>query len=132
MKKGFTLIELLAVITIIAIIALIATPLVNNFIVNGQKNSFLDSVNGIVRTVELDNSSMDYMPADYEITNGVIKNKNTGGTLKSEGGADESGNISINSDGKISYAIHNNRWCVTKDYTGNRNIKEYIGNCEIS
>lgn len=111
-RKGFTLIELLAIIVLLAIVALIATPQILRLIENGQKNSFLRSVEGIVRTVRLDNSKNEYFSDNYTITNGIIKNS-SGSIIKHEGGKNENGTVSIDGDGKISYAIHNGKWCTT-------------------
>ena len=113
-RKGFTLIELIAIVVLIAVIALITTPQILKVIENGQKSTFLDSVNGIVRTVQLDNSKNEFLSGSYIVTNGIIKDS-SGNTLKHEGGKDENGTISVDESGKISYAIHNNKWCVTKN-----------------
>lgn len=51
-KKAFTLIELLAVIVILAIIALIVTVSVNKLIDNARKETYKESVRGIIRAGE--------------------------------------------------------------------------------
>ena len=52
-KQGFTLIELLAVIVILAIIALIATPMVLNTIDKAKEGAFEQTINGVVKAVDL-------------------------------------------------------------------------------
>ena len=128
-KRGFTLVELIAIIVIIAIIALITTPQVIKIIENGRKNTFLDSVNGIVRVVQLDSSKSDYESRTYTVENGIIKDE-SGNTLKSEGGSNENGTISIDSNGDMSYAIHNDKWCaVLEGSSKERVVSEYNGSC---
>ena len=51
-KKGFTLIELLAVIVILAIIALIVAPKISKIIDNTKKETFKESVLGMIRSGE--------------------------------------------------------------------------------
>ena len=124
-RKGFTLIELLAIIVLLAIVALIATPQILRLIENGQKNSFLRSVEGIVRTVRLDNSKNEYFSDNYTITNGIIKNS-SGSIIKHEGGKNENGIVSIDEDGKVSYTIYDGKWIANKNYdTEEMDVKNY-------
>ena len=51
-KKGFTLVEVLAVIILLGLIAAILIPNYNKTIENSRKNSFKESLNGLVRTIE--------------------------------------------------------------------------------
>lgn len=129
-EKGFTLIELLAVIVLLAIVALIATPQILRLIEEAQKNSFIRSVEGIVRTVRLDNSKNDYFAENYTVTNGVIQNQK-GKVIKHEGGRQENGMITIDSRGTVNYAIHNARWCATMGYD-NSYVTDYNGKCSVA
>ena len=52
-KQGFTLIELLAVIVILAVIAVIAVPMVLNTIEKARKGAFEQTINGVVKAVDL-------------------------------------------------------------------------------
>ena len=52
-KKAFTLIELLAVIIILAIISLIVTISIGRLIDNARKETYKESVRGIIRSAEL-------------------------------------------------------------------------------
>ena len=52
-KKAFTLIELLAVIVILAIISLIVTVSIGRLIDNARKETYKESVRGIIRSAEL-------------------------------------------------------------------------------
>ena len=52
-KKAFTLIELLAVIVILAIIALIVTISIGRLLDNAKKETFKESVIGVLRSAEL-------------------------------------------------------------------------------
>ena len=49
-KNGFTLIELLAVIVVLAVVALITVPVVLNVIERVRKESYKDSVYGIMES----------------------------------------------------------------------------------
>lgn len=88
-KKGFTLIELLAVIVVLAIIMVIATQQVNATIVKARTNSYIETMEMVVRTAKLImadpnsggsfddaslNTNLDYDSSEYTInvTNGVI------------------------------------------------------------
>ena len=52
--KGFTLIELLSVIIIIGVIALIVTPVIIGVIRKQEKNTFEESIHGILKAIEID------------------------------------------------------------------------------
>lgn len=130
-KKGFTVLELLAVVIIIGMIAMISVPIVLTSLNSGKKNVFSDSVDGIIRAVELDNAKKDFKENTYQVENGSVINQNTKEKLTVEGGKEETGIISISEDGTIVYAIHNGTWCAVKtDQTRERIIKDYVeGEC---
>ena len=85
-KNGFTLIELLAVIVILAIITAIATPIILSIIDDARKDTFLRSVELVISTTNIDV-------------------KNTQGMY---------GNILYDTDGKVQYAVYNDKYCVIK------------------
>ena len=78
-KKGFTLIELLAVIVVLAIIMVIATQQVNNTIKKSRANTFVESMQTVVKsakmvwaqenklTEESLKKEVDLSEADYEL-----------------------------------------------------------------
>ena len=65
-KKGFTLIELLATIIILSVIALIAVPIVINVIDKAKKASFEQSLNSIVKAVDI-------YQVKEEVTSGITE-----------------------------------------------------------
>ena len=71
-RKGFTLIELLAVIVILAILAVLVTPMVNDTINNAKQKTFKNTVEGMIRSIQLDASDKDYSAAKYTVADGVI------------------------------------------------------------
>ena len=127
-KNAFTLIELLAVIVILAIIALIATPIILGIVEDAKRDAFLRSVEMVVSTTDLDINTKPYTNTyTYTINDGDISNldrpiKNTKGM---------NGTIKYKSEGKVSYAIHNDKWCVVNEF-GITNITNYEGRCAIS
>ncbi len=60
-KKGFTLIELIRVIILLGVIGVITVPVVKKIINNTKKESFKDSVYGIVEAVDLYYSEQDML-----------------------------------------------------------------------
>ncbi len=51
-KKGFTLVEVLAVIILLGLIAVIIIPNYNKSVEKSKKESFEQSLNGLVRSIE--------------------------------------------------------------------------------
>ena len=112
-KKGFTLIELLAVIVILAIIAVIATPIITGIIENSKKASFERSAEGVVEATKFDiPEKLTEAGYTYEFENGEI---DLGENVKVNNAKNLSGTIKYNKDGEVSYAIHNDKWCVIKN-----------------
>ncbi len=110
-KKGFTLIELLAVIVILAVIALIATPIVLSILTKVRKSAFQDSAYGMMESAKAEYSEAildgENMPTFFEYPFDNLKF--TG--MKPKGGM-----ISIDKNGNIAIAIHNNEWCASKGF----------------
>ena len=112
MKKenAFTLIELLAVIVILGITAVIATPLAINVIEDAKKNSFKNTAYGLIDAVKLQyaenylNGNTSELFYTFPDTTG----------LSFSGESPDGGTIRLTSDGKISLAIYNNKWCAVK------------------
>ena len=131
-RKGFTLIELLAVIVILAIIAVIATPIITNIIEDSKKAAFNRSVEGIIKGLEFDVAfKLDDNGYTYTITDGDIEELE-GSNISISNTKGYSGTVRYDSDANVSYAIHNDKWCVIK--VGNDiNTIDYVeGECVIS
>lgn len=113
-KNGFTLVELLAVLIILAIISVIAVPLVLNLIERQQKNTFKESIYGMLRSckISLVTEGFEY-PAVYTYSNGRLLNPN-GKDIKIQGKIiDGMGTITYSTDTIIEVAIKNDKWCAT-------------------
>ena len=115
-NKGFTLIELLAVIVILAIIALIAVPVVMNIIGKANKSAFKDSAYGLLKAGE-----SYYTSELLEDVQGITEDKvftfpNNIEGLEFKGSKPTSGSMTVRKDGKVSMAISNGKYCVTKGF----------------
>ena len=128
MKKesGFTLVELLAVIIVMGIIAIIAVPNVNNIIKEQRKNTFDESIQGIIKSIKndvlnntsitssntkvrlykYDEGSLFLIKVDDIDTNEKINLK---GVIKNG-----TGYISTITGDDISMLIYNNEYCAVK------------------
>ena len=131
-NKGFTLIELLAVVVILGILALITTPIIIGVIDKSRKNAFEETVKGLIRAVDIDNDRQGYKPTNYKVIDGELyddKNKK----VDTNGGSNENGVLSTNSDGEILVSVNNGRWCATKDFSSNKiEIADYTdSNCKL-
>lgn len=132
-KKGFTLVELLAVIIILAIISVIATPLVLNLVENQKKNTFKESIYGILRSSKISLVSEGFTyPATYTYSNGVLLNPN-GKEIKIQGKIIEgSGTVIYSSDTLVQVAIKNDKWCATYHQPSSEvQVNILNGPCEI-
>ena len=105
-KKGFTLVELLAVLIILAVISLIATPIVMDLIEKQKKNTFKESIHGIIRSSKISLVSEGFTyPAVYTYNNGILLNPN-GQEVKLQGKIIEgTGQVVYSSDTIIQIAI---------------------------
>lgn len=52
-NKGFTLIEVLAVVIVLGVLASVSFPIIKNTISANRKKAFEESLNGVVRSIEL-------------------------------------------------------------------------------
>ncbi len=115
-EKGFTLIELLAVIIILSVIMVIAVPKVLDVINKSKEGAFIDSAYGISDSVKYyyfqNNMTGNY---NFEFENGKLKNNEE---LKYKGNSPDSGNLVINSDGKIKLAFYSDslNLCIKKEF----------------
>ena len=128
-KKGFTLIELLAVIVILAIIAVIATPIITGIIEDSKKASFERSAEGVVEATKFDiPEKLTEAGYTYEFENGEI---DLGENVKVNNAKNLSGTIKYNKDGEVSYAIHNEKWCVIKNNNETTTTAYEEGKCVL-
>ena len=128
-KKGFTLIELLAVIVILAIIAVIATPIITGIIEDSKKASFERSAEGVVEATKFDiPEKLTEAGYIYEFENGEI---DLGENVKVNNAKNLSGTIKYNKDGEVSYAIHNDKWCVIKNNNETTTTAYEEGKCVL-
>ena len=122
-KKGFTLIELLAVIMILAIISLIVGVTIGNVVDKARKQSFKETVYGIIRSSEnhigkyaLENNKLPEFPVEF-ICDGTVC---TDGTynLEFDGEVPLSGSIYVK-DNKTFEAVYlnNGSYCALGDKT---------------
>ena len=128
-NKGFTLIELLAVIVILAIIAVIATPIITGIIEDSKKASFERSAEGVVEATKFDiPEKLTEAGYTYEFENGEI---DLGENVKVNNAKNLSGTIKYNKDGEVSYAIHNDKWCVVKKNNETTTTEYEEGKCVL-
>ena len=128
-KKGFTLIELLAVIVILAIIAVIATPTITDLIEDSKKSSFEKNIEGVVEATKFDiTDKLTDNGYTYDIVDGTIEGLTENVKISNSKGIN--GAIQYNSDGEVSYAIHNDKWCVVKK-NDEVTTTEYNGECVL-
>lgn len=131
-SKGFTLIELLAVIVILAIIMTISVPQILKIIEDAKKVAFQNSVYGIVKAVELEYSKS-MLTGKHPDENGE-ESSSTGQSLNYKGNRPQNGKIIINSEGKITLALHDGTYCAEKGFNDAEVIitKKELGECKLS
>jgi prepilin-type N-terminal cleavage/methylation domain len=131
-KNGFTLIELLGVLIILAILALITIPLVTNSLQKAEKESFKNSIEGIIRTMKNNSDEYNYEEKIYLLENGVLTTTDGDGVkvkVKTNGGAEENGSFIIDEDGIIKGSANNGQWCAKKTKeTDQLQITDYLEN----
>ncbi len=118
-NKGFTLIELLAVIVILVIIMVIITPQVLKIIETAEKESFKNSVKGLMRIINLKHE--EYLmeednpeTLEFYYENGVESSNVEGLSLDYQGKRPEKGIIIITNEKEITLVLHNDKYCVFK------------------
>lgn len=126
-KRGFTLMEVLAVIVVLAVISFIAVPITLNLIEESRQNSFRNSTNGMIKSIE-----MYYVENAGTSESLDLGNKNTIETLDFTGKAPISGYAYITSDGIISILMYNDKYVSYRKYGEETvtvlNIKECVSN----
>lgn len=108
-KKGFTLVEVIAVIVLLGLIAVILIPNYNKTLENSRKNSFKESLNGLVRTIEnyVANNPNDVVRMKREYTNISAVDLEADNLNQLE-----SGYFMIDSNNHVVlYNIYNGRYC---------------------
>ena len=117
-RRGFTLIELLAVIVILAIIALIATPIVLKLIETSRKGAFARSAEGVLKASKLYYTSSLVENVDIEEITFKCNNIECISSEKSVklavDGNMGTGDVTITSDGKVSFELGNGTYCAEK------------------
>ena len=103
----------MAVIVILAIIAVIATPIITGIIEDSKKSSFERSAEGVVEATKFDiPDKLTDNGYTYDIVDGTIEGLTENVKISNSKGIN--GTIQYNSEGEVSYAIHNEKWCVVK------------------
>ena len=117
MRKGFTLIELLAVIVIIGLISVLIIPKVQNTLKESKQKTYEASTHALQR--EADNfyimkasKRTSFEGCTYDFTN----NANTCNGFEFTGEKPESGLLSINSEGEVSFALKFDEYCYSKSF----------------
>jgi len=129
-NKAFTLVELLATIVILGIILLIAIPNITKLTQNAKKETFENSVQGIIKAGNLYHSHREMMGKELEDVTFVFPNDISG--LEFEGKIPESGSMKITAGGEIALAISNGKYCATKGFKeAEITITKDIKNCVI-
>ena len=119
----------MAVIVILAIIAVIATPIITGIIEDSKKASFERSAEGVVEATKFDiPEKLTDSGYTYEFENGEI---DLGENVKVNNAKNLSGTIKYNKDGEVSYAIHNDKWCVIKNNNETTTTEYEEGKCVL-
>ena len=114
---------------ILAIIAVIATPIITGIIEDSKKASFERSAEGVVEATKFDiPEKLTETGYTYEFENGEI---DLGENVKINNAKNLSGTIKYNKDGEVSYAIHNDKWCVIKNNNETTTTEYEEGKCVL-
>ena len=114
---------------ILAIIAVIATPIITGIIEDSKKASFERSAEGVVEATKFDiPEKLTEAGYTYEFENGEI---DLGENVKVNNAKNLSGTIKYNKDGEVSYAIHNDKWCVIKKNNETTTTEYEEGKCVL-
>ena len=114
---------------ILAIIAVVATPIITGIIEDSKKASFERSAEGVVEATKFDiPEKLTEAGYTYEFENGEI---DLGENVKINNAKNLSGTIKYNKDGEVSYAIHNDKWCVIKNNNETTTTEYEEGKCVL-
>ena len=114
---------------ILAIIVVIATPIITGIIEDSKKASFERSAEGVVEATKFDiPEKLTEAGYIYEFENGEI---DLGENVKIGNAKNLSGTIKYNKDGEVSYAIHNDKWCVIKNNNETTTTAYEEGKCVL-
>ncbi len=130
-KRGFTLIELLAVIVILAIILLIIMPIILNIISDARKGAFEASARGIIKAAEND-CMVDLLNDEVSAKEISFSDYIASEEINFAGQGPKEGTIYVNEACEIAMAVHDEQWCVIKDYD-DTNITTFVyeGSCVL-
>lgn len=118
-KRGFTLIEFLAVVILLATIIVILIPIILRIAQKWRKNTFQDSIYGIVESAKI-------LYTESMLEGGLSENKKMSfkngkpKELLYKGEIPKGGEIELNPKGEIRLALHNKEWCAIKSFTENK------------
>ena len=123
-KKGFTLIELLAVIVILAIIALISVPIILNVVDTAKKGAFKDSGYGLLKAAENTYATNLLKGNQGDTTYTFVDGVDTSSTKLDFKGSKPKDGVIVVENGKVSMAIWNGKYCVSKQQDDTDNTIE--------
>lgn len=123
MKKGFTLIEVLAVIVILGLIALITTPIIFDVVENSRMNAFTRSVEEMKNVIDMDYNEYarsGIVEYKYENNKLICVMCDSGDDLELDftGEIDDAEGSFVNTDGKITLSVENDRYKATDNGSG--------------
>lgn len=133
-KKAFTLMELLAVIIVLGIITTIIAPKVVNMLDESEKNTYTNSVRGLIKAATYKYSNNDIKGIVNEDIVIDYSNKNNTKYLEYNGEPPEEGKIHITPLGDVSVAVKYGDYCYKKDYSSDEiTIQKYdVSNCDLT
>ena len=115
---------------ILAIIAVIATPIITGIIEDSKKASFERSAEGVVEATKFDiPDKLTDNGYTYDIVDGTIEGLTENVKISNSKGIN--GTIQYNSEGEVSYAIHNDKWCVIKNNNETTTTEYEEGKCVL-
>ena len=114
-RKGFTLIELLGVIVVLAVIALIATPTILGVIEKSKKESYRNSIYGIMESANIYLANhLTNIGKTKEIAftcNGINCSNEEGESLDFKGTVPKSGTFYLNGTGEVTVeSVYNGKY----------------------
>ena len=114
-RKGFTLIELLGVIVVLAVIAIITTPVILGVIEKSKKESYRNSIYGIMESANIYLAShLTNIGKTKEIAftcNGINCSNEEGDSLDFKGTVPKSGTFYLNGTGEVTVeSVYNGKY----------------------